>query len=501
MAHHEIERTYQPGPDQPVPDLSGLPGVVAVGSPQSFELCATYFDTPDLALTRAGVSLRRRTGGADEGWHLKIPSGQGRDEIRLPLARAQRTVPAELRRMTLGWTRHADLVVIATVVTQRTTYALLDDDARPLAEFADDRVTATPEGSTEPIAWREWELELVTGKPRLLKAADKLCREAGVPPSDCPRKIVRALGERAPVPLRIGKVGPGRPAGRVLQSRLVEQVVELLRHDSEIRRGLPVGVHQARVVCRRLRGALATYRPLVERDVTDPIRAELQWVQRVLGDARDAHVVRARLRALVDQEEVVIGPVRRRLDQTYRARSRAAGAVVTEMLASDRYLALLDELERLAAAPPWTDEADRPATALLRKRIYKDWKRLSRRVDALDGTRGDRSAHNDAVHGVRKAAKRLRYALEVVEPVWGEQTRPMHKLAKATTQVLGERQDTVVARQDLLSIAAGATAERENTLTYGRLHHREEVVADKQEHRFADLWGAASKRKPTAWLD
>lgn len=500
MEHHEIERTYQPDPGQPVPDLGGLRGVAEVGPPESIELVATYFDTPDLALTRAGVSLRRRTGGPDEGWHLKVPSGAGRDEIQVALGRSQRTVPAALRRVVLGWTRHSELGVVATVTTQRTAYALLDDEGRPLAEFADDRVTATPEGAAEPIEWREWELELGTGGPGLLKAADKRFAKDGVHPSDSPRKIARTLDDQLPPLLRIGRIGPGKPAGRVLQARLVEQVAELLARDSQIRRGLPVGVHQARVTCRRLRGALATFHHLVDRDVTDPIRAELQWLQGALGEARDAHVVHTQLRTLVE-EEAVTGPVRRRLDQTYRARARAAQAVLTEVLTSDRYLALLDDLEGLAAAPPWSDEADQPASAQLRKRIRKDWRRLVRRVQDLDATREDPTAHDHALHDVRKAAKRLRYALETAEPVWGEQTHPLHRFAKAITQVLGERQDTVVARQDLLSIAAAATADGENAFTYGRLHRREEDLAAEHERRFEHLWRSASPKKLTAWLD
>jgi CHAD domain-containing protein len=499
-SHHEIERTYEPAPGQSVPDLTDLPGVVAVAAPHQVELSATYFDTPDLALVRAGVSLRRRTGGPDEGWHLKVPSQLGRDEIRLPLARSRRSVPAALRRVVLGWTRHAELVLVATVGTSRTTYALLDGDGNQLAELADDRVTATAEGSPETVTWREWELELVAGGPELLEAADGLLGRAGVRPSEQPRKIARALGDRLPRPAKVRKVGPGKPSGRLLQARLTDQVAELLRHDSEIRRGLPVGVHQARVCCRRLRGALATFRPLVDAEVTDPIRNELQWLQRALGDARDAHVVHERLLALVDEEEQVIGPVRRRLDRTYRARAREAQRVLTDVLSSDRYVALLDDLDRLTAAPPWTGEADRPAKEMLRKRVLKDWKRLSRRVEALEASPGDTATHDEALHDVRKAAKRLRHALEVVEPVWKKESKPMRRLAKLTTRALGERQDTVLTRQDLVAIANTAAQDGENSFTYGRLHHREEVVTDEQERRFERRWRSASRKQVTGWL-
>jgi hypothetical protein len=55
-----------------------------------------YFDTSDLRLLRAGVTLRRRTGGPDEGWHLKLPAGaDSRDEHRLPLTGHYRVEPPD----------------------------------------------------------------------------------------------------------------------------------------------------------------------------------------------------------------------------------------------------------------------------------------------------------------------------------------------------------------------------------------------------------------------
>ena len=38
--------------------------------PTEFALSATYYDTADLRLARSGLTLRRRSGGTDAGWHL-----------------------------------------------------------------------------------------------------------------------------------------------------------------------------------------------------------------------------------------------------------------------------------------------------------------------------------------------------------------------------------------------------------------------------------------------
>ena len=88
----EIERKY----DSPagtaaaldaVQSMIGVEGVAAVTRQDPEILDAVYYDTADLRLIRARVTLRRRTGGDDAGWHLKLPASAGtRDEIRLPLA-------------------------------------------------------------------------------------------------------------------------------------------------------------------------------------------------------------------------------------------------------------------------------------------------------------------------------------------------------------------------------------------------------------------------------
>ncbi|WAH98105.1 hypothetical protein [Arthrobacter sp. MMS18-M83] len=45
------------------------------------------FHTSGLDLASRGITLRRRTGGTDRGWYLKIPQGPDRlREIQAPLA-------------------------------------------------------------------------------------------------------------------------------------------------------------------------------------------------------------------------------------------------------------------------------------------------------------------------------------------------------------------------------------------------------------------------------
>ena len=65
--HLEIERKFEPGPNLVLPDLAAVDGVAVDGEPEEHRQAATYFDTADLRLTQARVTLRRRTGSTDAG--------------------------------------------------------------------------------------------------------------------------------------------------------------------------------------------------------------------------------------------------------------------------------------------------------------------------------------------------------------------------------------------------------------------------------------------------
>ena len=132
---NETEAKYEAEPDVVLPALDELPQVAATASAPEQLLVAVYFDTADLRLLRAGITLRRRTGGADEGWHLKLPvGGRTREEIRLPLdsmsAGASRgsghRVPRELADLVRARSRGAALVPVASVSTRRKATSLLD---------------------------------------------------------------------------------------------------------------------------------------------------------------------------------------------------------------------------------------------------------------------------------------------------------------------------------------------------------------------------------------
>ena len=112
----ETERKYELADGVELPGWDGLVGVEALVGPEEQALEAVYFDTEDLRLARAGVTLRRRRGGHDAGWHLKLPVvGDSRDEVRVgdPRALRRRTLPAELVGLVRALTRGARLAPVA----------------------------------------------------------------------------------------------------------------------------------------------------------------------------------------------------------------------------------------------------------------------------------------------------------------------------------------------------------------------------------------------------
>jgi CYTH domain len=96
----ETEHKFEVGADFVPPGLTGLAPGLSVTGPVIQHLTASYFDTPDLRLAAAGITLRRRTGGTDAGWHLKLPVAAGtRRELQAPLGPDRGAVPGELSRL------------------------------------------------------------------------------------------------------------------------------------------------------------------------------------------------------------------------------------------------------------------------------------------------------------------------------------------------------------------------------------------------------------------
>ncbi|MDR6622391.1 CYTH and CHAD domain-containing protein [Sinomonas atrocyanea] len=493
----EVERKYSVDADTPVPSLAGLPGVERISTPQTRLLDAVYFDTQDFVLARHRITLRRRTGGPDAGWHLKLPADSGaRQELHEPLRLDTATVPDRFRGLVGAHTRGAGLVPIARLSTRRTATELFDAAGGVLAEFSDDHVESqVPPGIGPGQRWREWELELVTGSEDLLEAADELLAADGIHPAALPSKLVRALGPALQHPSE-QQAGPERKgeAGVVLVAYVRRHAEALLAHDPGVRLDAPDAVHQLRVSARRMRSALASFRKFVDADAANRLRDELQWLAGTVGQARDVEVMRGRLTALAgDQPQaLLLGPVVRRIEEESDFRYRQAHDAGLVALDSERYFRLLDSLDAFLDAPPLVDRGRKPARKAVARRLAKDVGRLQDAVRAAeeleDADSLDVDALDAALHEVRKSAKRLRYAGEAAEPVLGKRAKKLAASAERLQDTLGELQDTVVSRAHLLELAAAAQADGESAFSFGRLHALEELRAAEARAGFRREW-------------
>jgi inorganic triphosphatase YgiF len=200
--HLETEQKYDADADFVLPKLGNLPelGGRRVADPKRIYLSATYFDTEGLALIQHKITLRRRVGGGDEGWHLKLPVGKDtRQERHAPLDEGTGgSVPARLADQVQDITAGRPLRPIAILDTERTVVTLPGPSGDALVEVADDLVTAVRFGEpdSEPMTWREIEVEALSsdsGAAAMLETVGKALREAGARPSASGSKLARVL--------------------------------------------------------------------------------------------------------------------------------------------------------------------------------------------------------------------------------------------------------------------------------------------------------------------
>jgi len=498
----EWERKFEAAPESPAPQLAGVGGAAGQGEPVESSLDATYFDTRDFRLARAGITLRRRTGGHDEGWHLKLPvAPEQREEIHLPLGKKRTSVPGRLGRLVTARSNGEKLVPIAHIATTRLSSDLVDGEGHVLATLADDRVTAEAAGDSASLdAWREFEVELADGAdPKLLDEVESALRKLGARPASNSSKLSRILGDRITTKPERGKAMHGKKvsAGSVVADYLNTQAELLRTHDVGVRTGKDDAVHQMRVAGRRVRSALGNFRRVLDHDATKEIAAELRWLGRELSPARDTEVLEELLAAQIDKHprELVMGPVKASLTAHFARVEAEAREKAVATLDSPRYLALVRALDKLLTDPPLTTKADRQARPELRRALRRVDKRLRRAENALKKA-PDRNA---ALHEVRKKAKQARYTGEAAAPVFGKKVKAWAKGAKKIQSTLGDNHDRVVAADLIRQLGVQEHLLSHNAFTYGLLHHHNTTEAAHLDEAFQAQWSRLAARKPR-WL-
>jgi CHAD domain-containing protein len=311
------------------------------------------------------------------------------------------------------------------------------------------------------------------------------------------RETGRKRDVPTPPPLRPDQVTPRSPAAEVVLAYLADQVVAVRTLDPLVREDVPDSVHQMRVATRRLRSTLSSFGRVLQPAST--LGAELKWLGDTLGTARDAEVMAERLRAGLAglPKELATGPALAAVQAHFEAAEADARAAVLEALDSDRYLRLLDDLDRLLARPPLTSLAGRPAADVLRPAVRKLRRRLRRRLHhAWRCPAGPGRDH--ALHQARKTAKHARYAAEALSPAFGQPAAAFATRMKDVQSVLGDHHDGVVARETIAEL--GRTGPADIAFCFGVLYQREAERALELEGQARAAWKRARRPKYARWL-
>jgi CHAD domain-containing protein len=236
-----------------------------------------------------------------------------------------------------------------------------------------------------------------------------------------------------------------------------------------------------RVATRRMRSVLREARRLLDRAWVDETRGELKWLGNALGEVRDADV----FADYVERETRELDAETRRgaaeLKRLINEQSGAARSRLSEVLDSQRYLALLDRLESIHSALPVA-----PNKESLSRIVGRAARRTLRRLRDISASSSDRDLHR-----LRIEAKRARYAAELTERALGRPAKRLVARAAALQGLLGEHQDAVVAEERLQAIGAGASPAA--AFVAGRLVERQRrrreaarAALPKAAKRFAD---------------
>jgi len=318
-------------------------------------------------------------------------------------------------------------------------------------------------------------------------------------------------GQVAPAPLHPAPVAgspvagsrpkPSASAADVVKAYLKVQVASLRSLEPKVRADEFDSVHQMRVTTRRLRATLRTFGTVIPRPATAKVAAELKWLGGLLGEARDSEVLPRHLLASLETVpvELLIGPVQARVQGHFAPRRASARELVIEAFDSERYAALLGDLDQLAFDPPLGPQAGATAREVLPAAVHTAYRQAGRRMRrARQAPRGQ--ARDTALHEARKSARRARYAAEAARPASGKPARKFALQMKKVQSVAGDHQDTVIARQAARDLGISAYLAGENAFTYGLLYEREFHQAGRLQARALTIWKKASRPRYRKWM-
>ncbi len=462
-----------------------------------------YLDTDGWVIHRAGFALRLRDSGGPAEATLKAlteaDDGPGaplrRLEISERLSAAYPLAPlAGLRagsgpvsRRVRDLAGSAALRPLFTLRTLRRSFALRSGCAT-LAEIALDHTSILRADGDAAGELRRLEIEVRgAGTPGSVEPLARRLRECGrLRPAER-SKFEAGLEATALQPAGTPEPGPGgydhaSSLGEVALAALRRQFAAYLAEEPGTRLGDDVrALHRMRVASRRMRTVIRIFAQALPPELP-ALRRELRWIANVLGEVRDLDV---QLEAL--DEDEAYAPLRAHVE----AARRDARTEMLAALNSPRYEALATGLaEALRGAPDSAGLGAERAILTAPKLLRRAHRRLRRSVRRLAG-----DASPEGYHRARIRAKRLRYATECVEELYGQPARGLTEALEDVQDVLGRSQDAQIAIARLEQVAnADLMPSAETRLAMERLTERATSVLAGRDEAFGAAWSRLRER-------
>ncbi len=238
----------------------------------------------------------------------------------------------------------------------------------------------------------------------------------------------------------------------LLGARAVAGQMEALVKESEgvIAQRDVENVHRMRVASRRVRAALDTFEDCLPEKLGSTWRKEIKRITRMLGEARDADVQIEFLRGMLPSSSPRQRPgIELVLDLKMKARADLQPALVDSLHALEDRGHLRDMLVFFRKEEDGAMKADVPKRSIP---AYENaWERVHVKAEEL--LEHEEYVHQEGAmaehHAMRISAKRLRYALELVSPLFDDALEEEISRIKKLQEVLGDLHDCDVWLQDL----------------------------------------------------
>ena len=504
MATDQLEVEWQYAALDTRPVVRWLNGVLPAGfrvEPAGVkELNDAYFDTPEFHINRAGYTCRVRRKGEQAELTLKAMAEaseglRSRRELTEPLPPGAPSPLAasgpcgELLRAATG---RAEVREIFRLHTRRELFNLFDDGG-PLGEVAVDETTI-PVGEDRPVRLSRIEVEvhpdaverarrfvatLVTAN-RLTEAGSSKFEAALIATGQVVPEVRSEFGSTA--------VSAELSAGEVAFAVLRKQFAAMRANEPGTRLGEDIeALHDMRVATRRLRAAMAAFRPFLTPRALH-YRDQFGWVAAALGEVRDLDVQLERMhewRANFPPERAA---ALESVEALLESRRRVARRRMLAVLDSRRYERLCESFAGvLRFGPPKSFAPGRtPVLAAAPDMVEKRYKRVRKAGDAIS-----KSSPPEAYHALRIDAKKLRYALEFVgNGIYGKQALDFSARVTALQDVLGLHQDAYVAI-DLLQEVADSSGKRlgpQTLMAMGSISERYRLDAIDLRAKFPQVY-------------